>query len=232
MNEFRILRAVREIRTAVEVLGSAASTTLNSATLRGLAETENWTRARLGTDVEQPRYSMHSVLLAVLKLRENLEPKLVVTLPVETGDSKTKRVVHELLTAAKDSLLVFSFAMSVEFQGRLVAAAQNGVSVDIVVCSSRPADWAILSHESNNNPRLRVWSVVGGEARYMHAKVIIADRGRGLLGSANFSESGLGADGPTAERNWEMGIQFGKPEAARIWRNFERLRDRQFLRVA
>ena len=76
----------------------------------------------------------------------------------------------------------------------------------------------------NPHKNLRIWRPRETE-RLMHAKVIVADPGtpssQALIGSANFSKSGLGVGGPSANHNWEVGVLVGRDTANMIWKIFE-----------
>lgn len=152
---------------------------------------------------------------------------LVATLPTtEYEIAATRDVVRSLIRGAVRELLVVGFSMTdPEFHSLLAKRASEGVVITIVG-DRTSGDVTALR---------RLWPVRGrplealveamptrDEFRRMHGKVIVADRARALVGSANFSGGGLYA-------NLEFGVRVEGSAAEEICRLVARLRDEGWL---
>jgi len=152
---------------------------------------------------------------------------LVATLPCAyEGTAATRDVVRTLLRGARRELLVVGFSMTDrEFHELLSKRAAEGVSVT-VVGDRESGDLATMA---------RGWPPGAGrlealveavpardEHRRMHGKVIVADRARALIGSANFSVGGL-------RSNLEFGVRIEGAQADEMCRLIERLRTEAWL---
>jgi cardiolipin synthase len=130
---------------------------------------------------------------------------LVATLPTtEPEVAATRDVVRGLIRGAIRELLVLGFSMTdPEFRELLAKRACEGVQVTVVGDRSS-GDLATMKRGWPIQARPLVALVEAlpdrDEFRRMHGKVIVADRVRALVGSANFSAGGLRA-------NMEFGLR-------------------------
>jgi cardiolipin synthase A/B len=129
------------------------------------------------------------------------DPNLVVS-PV---DARSK--LQGLIASAHQALQIEDEEMvDPQSESALVAAAQHGVLVDIVLPS--PGSGASLSADVQRllSGGVRVHFATG---LYMHAKLIIADGSRAFVGSENFSANSL-------DDNREVGVVLSDPTALSI----------------
>jgi phosphatidylserine/phosphatidylglycerophosphate/cardiolipin synthase-like enzyme len=130
------------------------------------------------------------------------------------SDVNTRRKLLDLVDGARSSLLLEQEALQDrELLQRLAGAAERGVDVRVIT----PPD----EGESDPNRRGREQLVAAGAAvrtlqnPKMHAKTIVSDRSRAIVGSANLTYSGL-------DNNRELGIQLAEPEiVGRLVETFE-----------
>lgn len=124
---------------------------------------------------------------------------LVTTLPGGPRPvAATRDVARELLRSAKRELLVIGFSLTdPDLRGLLARRAADGVRVTVVGDrASGDLPSLVQAWPTTAQPLVALWDVrpERGEHRRMHGKVIVADRRVALLGSANFSAGGLGAN--------------------------------------
>ncbi|WP_169316729.1 DISARM system phospholipase D-like protein DrmC [Actinacidiphila oryziradicis] len=118
----------------------------------------------------------------------------------------TASVAIEVIRSATSTLLVTSYAAFgiQEIVNEIRAAADRGVSVDLVLETARCAGGKLYGeidgrnafHELRFHADVHLWQWAnderrgpGGQRGSMHAKVIAADRGTVLLGSANLTDN-------------------------------------------
>lgn len=118
----------------------------------------------------------------------------------------TASVAIQVIRAATSTLLVTSYAAFgiQEIVSEIKAAADRGVSVDLVFETARSSggrlhggdDGRTAFHELRFHPDVHLWQWAnnerqgsGGRRGSMHAKVIAADRGTVLIGSANLTDN-------------------------------------------
>lgn len=199
----------------LEALG--ADLTAVDDTSLSLRQSDPRTRA-----VHERTWTTRQVLAALqAERRQHGEPaRLVVTLPVEIPiGQRTGPVVNRLMGSARARVLVMGFAIRKHALELISDCLGRGVRVDLVLDPASNPNVQLAPHGC-----LRIWRPREVE-RLMHAKVIVVDPGtstsRALVGSANFTKSGLGVEGPSAEHNWEVGVLVGRSIADDIWRVFE-----------
>lgn len=151
---------------------------------------------------------------------------LVATLPVALQVTATTRdVASALIRSAKQELLVVGYAMGqADFLRLLCAKGMEGVRVTAV--SDRGEDdaralWEMWPARAPMLAAYRGTEAVQGKT-LMHAKTIVADRQRALIGSANFTAGGF-------HRNIELGVEVGGSVPAEVVRLVERLIERRWL---
>ncbi len=172
--------------------------------------------------IHEEQWSTTQVLAAIQaeRKRSGRPPQLVVTLPVEIPiGHRTGSVVTKLLEEAQRRVLVMGFNIRERMMELLQSALSRGASVDLVLDPGQNRGLEVPDHAN-----LRIWRPREG-TRFMHAKVIVVDPGtelaQALVGSANFSESGLGIAGPSAAHNWEVGVLAGRVIADQLWTIFQ-----------
>lgn len=144
----------------------------------------------------------------------------------------TSSVVIEVLRAARQSLLVVSFAAYgvAEVIAELTAAADRGVRIDLVL-EGTAEDGGTLRGRTGSSAafaelrgRAIFWhwpahrrSVAGATRAALHAKLIAADTTAALISSANMTDRALSA-------NLEVGVLLRDPDVvARLVRHFAAL---------
>jgi phosphatidylserine/phosphatidylglycerophosphate/cardiolipin synthase-like enzyme len=140
----------------------------------------------------------------------------VWTGPGTIGDQRlTPGVLHELISTARERILILSFAAHTvpSVAADLEAAVAVGCSVDVVFETGADSAGAYRSHDT------RPFGDVAGISRWcwpadkrvggslLHAKALIIDGERALIGSANLTQRAL-------EANLEVGILVRDPTVA------------------
>lgn len=160
--------------------------------------------------------------------------------PVWTGPSAvgeqrlTAAVLHELLATARERILLVSYAAYTlsELAADLEAAVVRGCQVDVVFDTEEDSAGAY------SGPQLRPFGDVRGIRRWrwpaekrapgavLHAKLLVVDCSRVLVGSANLTHRALTA-------NLEAGVLIDDPDVAAAFdAHIRRLIDEKTLREA
>ncbi len=114
-------------------------------------------------------------------------------------------VIEDMITQAEKELQLVAYVFTPSARGiflLLNRAAERGVRVTVVVnCkdSQHPEVRAWLDSVSSQFPSVRVVDFCEPGGRQLHAKLIISDRRRAVIGSANFSWGGMVG-------NYEFGV--------------------------
>jgi cardiolipin synthase len=130
------------------------------------------------------------------------------------SDANTRRKLLELIDGARTSLLLEQEALQDrELLQHLASAARRGVEVQVIT----PPDSG--GSDPNRRGREQLASAGAGvrtlEKPKMHAKIIVADGSRAVVGSANITYSGM-------DNNRELGILVDEPEiVGRLVETFE-----------
>lgn len=224
----------RTVRRAWELVRRHKVDLFAPEVLEVLPRTPGWSSLRLpraGT-LAEARVSLVEALRALAHQEQEVEgaqdePSVVGTLPLSLGGVEdTWAAVRALLVQAREEILLLGFTIKErELVDLLMRRSVRGVRITIVG-----------DRESGDVEELRrTWPALGlrpellvnvdpaqGEPRRMHAKALVVDRERGLIGSANFTRSGLSS-------NVELGVMVqGKP-ARDVVRVVEELRSRGWL---
>lgn len=164
-----------------------------------------------------------------LLLREPTESagsvQLVATLPLlDSPITKTGDALRVLVTSASRELLVIGYTITdPTFRELLIRRAQAGVHITVVGDRKTGAARDLRRHWPSGLPLTALEDVeTADEQRHVHAKVVVADRQRAIIGSANFTRSGMG-------RNIEMGVGVVGPVAAEIVEVVEKMQERRWL---
>jgi phosphatidylserine/phosphatidylglycerophosphate/cardiolipin synthase-like enzyme len=153
--------------------------------------------------------------------------KLVATAPISTPELATTRdTVLDLVATAQRDLLVLGFGLTDDgLYEALVGAAGRGVAIMIVGERSRDDLLAFARRWPATVPTALFLQMVeppAGESSIMHAKVVVADQLRVLIGSANFTSGGM-------NNNFELGLRVDGPVATSIVRLVSSLLERHWL---
>lgn len=225
-----LVRAWRLVQAAgVELFGPDAA--------HELPRVRGWDACGLPTgDIAQTPTVPLLTALRALDLQHAEQPtgtaraSLVATLPGARRDvAATRDTVRELLRGAQRELLVVGFAMTDrEFRDLLVERAREGVTVTVVGDrESGDATTLARAWPAGATPlvALRDVTPTRDEHRRMHGKVLVADRERALVGSANFTVGGLAG-------NIEFGVRLEGAIAQEIHRVIDALRSEGWLVAA
>jgi len=134
--------------------------------------------------------------------------------------ASTRDVARTLIQGARKELMVLGYAISdAELRDHLIRRGSQGVKVTVVSDRTQTGARELLRcWPAGASPLTALQGVEPerGKEWIVHGKVIVSDREVALVGSANFTVSGLG-------RNLEVGVQFGGKRAAEICDLIDRL---------
>ena len=186
----------------------------------------------LGLPVDSARVTSVLEMLRAIELRhrdsteDSSQARLVATLPSSLRVvAATRDVAEALISGAEQEILVVGYRVSEPgFMRLLQARGMAGVRVTVV--SDRAEDDAKLLFESwpsGATPLRAFRGVEPAQGRsLLHAKTIVADRTRALVGSANFSVGGF-------KNNIELGVAVEGPVPTDIVHLIERLIEGRWL---
>jgi phosphatidylserine/phosphatidylglycerophosphate/cardiolipin synthase-like enzyme len=152
-------------------------------------------------------------------LTERYERRYTRVTPVATTPRTALRarrsdaVLRELIGGATEELIVLGYEVSdVYIIGALAERASLGVVVDLLIDANQtPPEKLALAWPAGAGPA-QLWTTTmdeRGRPYRLHAKAVIADGSRCMLGSANLTYSGLHA-------NLELGVLLEGPVARRF----------------
>jgi len=152
---------------------------------------------------------------------ESVPADLVATLPgVDSTVLATVDVVRTLVDGAQRSLLVIGYAIGDDMlRAALVRRGLEGIAVTVVGDRENRAarellkDWPPAARSLRALENVEAATLAGA---CLHAKVIVADEARALVGSANFTAGGL-------RHNIELGVRVSGAVPAAIVRTVSRL---------
>jgi phosphatidylserine/phosphatidylglycerophosphate/cardiolipin synthase-like enzyme len=172
------------------------------------------------TWASQPSLGGDGIALALrVGLAARREADACRSLPVWTGPGATGEqrltaaVLHELISGARERVLLVSFAAFTlaELAADLEAAVERGCTVDVVFETAEDSGGAY------SGPQARPFGGIAGVRRWrwpadrrdpgavLHAKLLVVDGRRALVGSANLTPRALTA-------NLEVGVLVGDPD--------------------
>ena len=140
-------------------------------------------------------------------------PQPVWTGPGTAGEQRlTAGVLHELISGARRRIVILSFATHTvpSVAADLETAVEAGCSVDVVFETEADSSGAYTSRETRpfgEVPGIRRWCWPADQrdrGSLLHAKALIIDGERALIGSANLTQRAL-------EANLEVGILVRDP---------------------
>jgi phosphatidylserine/phosphatidylglycerophosphate/cardiolipin synthase-like enzyme len=168
--------------------------------------------------------------LAILQQEHDSETTVVTTVATSPRTALRARrissVMEELLASARTEIIVLGYELSDQrVIDRLAHASAAGVQVSLLLDSVQSPDEPIVRTWARSATRPRLWrSSEDGEGRpiRLHAKALIVDGRRALIGSANMTVSGM-------DRNIELGILMEGAVVRRVRAYVQELIERRFV---
>jgi cardiolipin synthase len=114
-------------------------------------------------------------------------------------------VVEELIRDAREEIQMLAYILTPSagaILSLLLEASERGVMVTVIVNRKDSQEQSVrtwLDKAGRSRPRINVLDFSDARGSQLHAKVIVADRKRAVVGSANFSWGGL-------VTNYEIGV--------------------------
>ena len=130
---------------------------------------------------------------------------------IREGIRGIEPVVQELILSARRDIHILAYLFTPQAT-RLIdlldGAIDRSVEINILVNRFDNQDAAIQSRlrSLENRPHVKLGTLGRENGRQLHAKVIVADRKRAVIGSANYSWGGMVA-------NYEVGVLIEGQEA-------------------
>jgi len=112
--------------------------------------------------------------------------------------------VHELVCEAKDEIIIVAYLLTEAALGiidQLRKSAERGVKITVLINSLEHQERTVIERLKLlvKYPNVRILSFSDPRGGHLHAKVILADRRRAVIGSANLSWGGM-------VTNYEVGV--------------------------
>jgi len=139
---------------------------------------------------------------------------------LENGEEFFPRVFEVIAQAKKEVLLetfiLFQDKVGAELQKALIAAAQNGASVDVTVDGYGSADLHgdFVAQMTQVGVRIHMFDpgkrLLGRRLnvfRRMHRKIVVVDGETAFIGGINFSADHLGDFGPAAKQDYALQVE-------------------------
>lgn len=136
-----------------------------------------------------------------------MRTEIIVTGPelIKSGVRGIEPVLEEMINSARSEIQVMAYLLtpsSMHILELLERAAGKGVRIVLLVNDVKSQNALIVSRLKSLSakfPHVKVMNFIDPKKRQLHAKVIIADRKRAIVGSANLSWGGMYS-------NFEIGI--------------------------
>lgn len=136
-----------------------------------------------------------------------MKVEILVTGPelIGKGVRGIEPVIEEIINEASSEIHIMTYLLTssaLRILELLRRAAERGIRITIVINdlkSQHPRVIAELRSMAGQFPHVRVVSFVGLHGGQLHAKVIVADRKKAVVGSANLSWGGMYS-------NYEVGL--------------------------
>jgi cardiolipin synthase len=124
---------------------------------------------------------------------------------IKEGLRGIEPVMEEIIISATSEIKILAYLFTpqaVHFLDLLRNAADRGIKITMIL-NSLESQHEIIRNELNllasRYPHVKIINFSGKRNQQLHAKIIIADRKRAVVGSANFSWGGMYA-------NYEVGL--------------------------
>jgi phosphatidylserine/phosphatidylglycerophosphate/cardiolipin synthase-like enzyme len=167
-----------------------------------------------------------SVQAAAHEATETIVVPAVTTPSTSVGVRRIGAVLDELLAGAQREVVVLGYELSDPATlGRLAETASRGVRVELLLDSAQTSLDLIRKSWPRGGGVAHLWQTgvnPRGKAVRLHAKVVIVDGRRALMGSANLTRSGL-------RSNLEVAVLLNGPVVAGIRAYAGELIDRRLL---
>jgi len=124
---------------------------------------------------------------------------------VELDIRSIEPALEEIIAKAEREIHVAAYIFTraaLHFLDLLEKAAERGVKISVIVNSLHSQDADVVSQlisMASKYPHVGVFDFTGSGGRQLHAKVVVADRKRAVVGSANLSWGGMYS-------NYEIGL--------------------------
>jgi len=140
--------------------------------------------------------------------------RILVTGPeiMRSGVRGTEPVVVEMLRDASDEIVIVAYIFSTHAEHILdliECAASKGVNIKIIINNINSQATTIverLKKLTSEYRHVKIFNFLDPQNRPLHAKIIIVDRRKALVGSANLSWGGM-------YKNFEIGLLIEGPAA-------------------
>lgn len=142
------------------------------------------------------------------------------------GSRAIGRVLDEMLMESRQNIYIVAYRLTVSLSSlieKIEQALARGCNVGIVldgIESNHPAERGRFEKLLKDYPNLSIWDFNGNSEdasrAMLHAKVIVCDRKKAIVGSANFSKNGL-------DMNHEMAVVLRGRTAATISKAIDQL---------
>jgi len=225
------MRSPRRLLTAWRLATEAGVLLFEPGAREALLALPGWSTLGFGPDAESEARVLEAVRALELLHREHNraahQVNIVATLPVATDDfASTRDSIIDLVRYAGTQLIVLGFGLTDgKLREEMIGAAGRGVSIMVVGERSR-GDLLVFARgwPATVPPAtfLQLVEPPAGKSALMHAKVIIADRIKALVGSANFSSGGM-------KTNMELGFLVEGPVVERLCTVVEHLHSSAWL---
>ena len=130
---------------------------------------------------------------------------------LKEGVRGTGPVVEELMENIDNELHILAYVISEhaeKFLGLIERALESGIKTTLVINNLQQQDTYVRDKLLNWKSKFRYFNLVdfNRKEKTLHAKVVVVDREKAVLGSANFSWGGMSG-------NYEIGILLEGREA-------------------
>lgn len=141
-------------------------------------------------------------------------PKLLATGPelLRQGVRGVEPVLQEVVEGAQQELQIVAYVLprsAIPLLRLVRSVANRGTRICLVLNhfeNQVPLVRQWLIETAERSPNFEIWDFSPGGIKEVHAKICVADRRRGVVGSANFSWGGLVS-------NYEVGVEVEGPIA-------------------
>jgi cardiolipin synthase len=124
---------------------------------------------------------------------------------IRRGIRGIEPVLEEIINDAENEIQTMAYIFTpraMHLLNLMERAAERGIKIDMIINHLESQDEAVrskLGYLSSRFPHVRIFNFIDQEGRQLHAKIVVVDRKRAVMGSANFSWGGMHA-------NYEIGL--------------------------
>lgn len=124
---------------------------------------------------------------------------------IKKGFRGIEPVVEEIIRKATSEIQILAYVITsnaLHILDLLEKAAEKGIKIILIINSLESQDDVIISRLNSlasKFPHVKIFNFSDPEKRQLHAKIIVTDRRKAVIGSANFSWGGMYA-------NYEVGM--------------------------